>query len=91
MIENLKKYEQKSARSSSKKKPKWITEKTLKIAQERREVGTRGDHQRFRQFNAEFQREARRDRQTQLNQEYMIIEENNRKGKTRDLYKKIKN
>ena len=56
----------------------------------RREVKSKGEKERYKHLNAEFQRRARRDKKPFLNDEYKEIEENNRMGKTRDLFKKIR-
>lgn len=77
-------------RVRTKKRPTWLSENTLRIAQQRRAAKTKNDKQRFKHLNAEFQRKARKDRQKQLNKECMVIEENNKKGKTRDLLKKVR-
>ena len=67
------------------KKAKWLFEEGLQIAVKRREVKGKGENQRYTHLNAEFQRITRRDKKTFLSKE---IEENNRMGKTRDLFKK---
>ena len=72
------------------KKAKWSSEETLQIAEERREARGRGDRERYTQLNAEFQRIARRDKKAFLNEQCKEVEENNRIGKTRDLFKKIR-
>ena len=72
------------------KKAKWWSEETLQIAEERREARGRGDRERYTQLNAEFQRIARRDKKAFLNEQCKEVEENNRIGKTRDLFKKIR-
>ena len=69
------------------KKAKWLFEEALQIAMKRREVKDKGEKERYTHLNAEFQRIARRDKKAFLSEE---IEENNRMGKTRDLFKKIK-
>ncbi|CAF5074997.1 unnamed protein product, partial [Rotaria magnacalcarata] len=71
------------------KKAKWLTADTLKIAEERRNAKGSEDKERFSRLNAEFQRRARRDREKHINDQCQQIEDNNRKGKTRDLFKKI--
>ena len=73
------------------KKAKWLSEKTLQIAEERREVKGNGDKERNTHLNAEFQRIARRDTKAFLSDQYKEIEEDNRMGKTRDHFKKIRN
>ena len=60
----------------------------LKIAEERREAKGKGERERHTQLNAKFQRTARRDKKAFFNEQCKEIEENNRKGKTRDLFKK---
>ena len=72
-----------------KKKSKWLSGKALQIAVERREVKSKGDKERYKHLNAEFQRIARRDKKAFLSDQCKEIEENNRLGKTRDLFKKI--
>ncbi|KAF7248270.1 Cytoplasmic polyadenylation element-binding protein 2 [Varanus komodoensis] len=71
------------------KKAKWLSEEALQIAEERREAKGKGEKERYTQLNAEFQRTARRDKNAFLNEQCKEIEENNRAGKTRDLFKKI--
>ena len=72
------------------KKAKWLSEEALKIAQERRVTKGKGEKERYNHLNAEFQRIARRDKKTLLSDQCKEIEENNRKGETRDLVKKIR-
>ena len=72
------------------KKAKWLSGETLQIAVKRREVKSKREKERYKHLNAEFQRRARRDKKPFLNDEYKEIEENNRMGKTRDLFKKIR-
>ena len=72
------------------KKEKWLSEEALQIAVKRREVKSKGEKLRYKQLNAEFQRIARRDKKAFLSDECKEIEENNRVGKTRDLFKKIR-
>ena len=72
------------------KKAKWLSEETLQIAEERREAKGKGEKERYTHLNAEFQRIARRDKKTFLSDQCKEIEENNRIGKTRDLFKKIR-
>ena len=71
------------------KKAKWLSEEALQIAVERREVKSKGGKERYKHLNAEFQRIARRDKKALLSNQCKEIEENNRMGKTRDLFKKI--
>ena len=70
-------------------KTKWLSEEALQIAVKRREVKSKGEKERYKHFNAEFQRIARRDKKAFLSDQCKEIEENNRMGKTRDLFKKI--
>ena len=72
------------------KKAKWLSEEALQTAMKRREVKDKGEKERYTQLNAEFQRMARRDRKAFLCDQCKEIEENNRMGKTRDLFKKIR-
>ena len=72
------------------KKAKWLSEETLQIAVKRREAKSKGEKERYKHLNAEFQRVARRDKKAFLSDQCKEIEENNRMGKTRDLFKKIK-
>ena len=72
------------------KKAKWLSEEALQIAEKRREAKVNGERGRFTQLNAEFQRLARRDKKDFLNEQCKEIEENNRMGKTRDLFKKTR-
>ena len=71
------------------KKAKWLSEEALQIAVKRREVNSKGEKERYKHLNAEFQRIVRRDKKAFLSNQCKEIEENNRKGKTRDLFKKI--
>ena len=71
------------------KKEKWLYEEVLQIAVKRREAKSKGDKERYTHLNAEFQRIARRDKKAFLSDQCKEIEENNRMGKTRDLFKKI--
>ena len=72
------------------KKAKWLSEEALEIAVKRREVKSKAEKERYTHLNAEFQRTARRDKKAFLCDQCKEIEENNRIGKTRDLYKKIR-
>ena len=72
------------------KKAKWLSEETLQIAVKRRKVKSKGEKGRYSYLNAEFQRIARRDKKDFLSDQCKEIEENNRMGKTRDLFKKIR-
>ena len=71
------------------KKAKWLSEEALQIAEKRRRTGKR-EKERYTHLNAEFQRIARRDKKAFLSDQCKQIEENNRMGKTRDLFKKIR-
>ena len=66
-----------------------VSEEALQIAEERREAKSKGERERYTQRNAEFQRTARRDKKASVSDQCKEIEENNRMGKTRDLFKKI--
>ena len=66
-----------------------MSEEALQLAKERKKVKGKGDRERYIQLNVEFQRTARRDKKTFLTEQCKEIEENNRMGKTRDLFKKI--
>src|SRR5574340_1257396 len=72
------------------KKEKWLSEKALQIAVKRREAKSKGEKERYKHLNAEVQRIARRDKKAFLSDQCKEIEENNRMGKTRDLFKKIR-
>ena len=72
------------------RKAKWLSEETLQIAEKIREVKGKGEKERSIHLNVEFQRIAWRDKKGFLNNQCKEIEENNRMGKTRDLFKKIK-
>ena len=71
------------------KKAKWLSEEALQIAVKRREAKSKGEKERYTHLNAEFQRIARRDKKAFLSDQCKETEENNRMGKTRDLFKKI--
>ena len=73
------------------KKAKWLSEEVLQIAEKRREVKGKGEKERYIHLNAEFQRIARRDKKAFLSDQCKEIEENNKIGKTRDLFKKMRN
>ena len=72
------------------KKAKWLSEEALQIAVKRREVKIKGEKERYKHLNAEFQRISRRDKKPFLSDQCKEIEEKNRRGKTRDLFKKIR-
>ena len=71
------------------KKAKWLSEEALQIAVKRKEVKSKGEKERYSHLNAEFQRIARRDKKAILSDQCKAVEENNRMGKTRDLFKKL--
>ena len=72
------------------KKAKWLSEEALQIPVKRREVKSKREKERYKHLNVEFQRIARRDKKAFLSDQCKEIEENNRMGKTRDLFKKIR-
>ena len=72
------------------KKAKWLSGEALQIDVKRREAKSKGEKERYKHLNAEFQRIARRDKKAILGDQCKEIEENNRMGKTRDLFKKIR-
>ena len=72
------------------KKAKWPSEEALQITVKRREMKSKGEKERYSHLNAEFQRIARRVKKAFLSEQCKEIEENNRIGKTRDLFKKIR-
>ena len=71
-------------------KAKWLSGEVLQIAVKRREGKNKGEKERYNHLNAEFQRIARRDKKAFFSNQYKEIEENNRMGKTRDLFKNIR-
>ena len=72
------------------KKAKWLSEEILQITEKRRDAKGKGEKERYKHLNAEFQRIARRDKKAFLSDQCKEIEENNRMGKTRELFKKIR-
>ena len=72
------------------KKAKWLAGEALQIAVKRREAESKGEKERYKHLNAEFQRVARRDKKDFLSDQCKEIKENNRTGKTRNLIKKIR-
>ena len=72
------------------KKAKWLSEEALQIAEKRRETKGKGEKERYIHLNAEFQRIVRRDKKALFSNQCKEIEENNRMGKTRDRFKKIR-
>ena len=79
-----------SSRKRNAKKAKWLSEDALKITEKRREGKGKGEKERYAHLNAEFQRIVRRDKKAFLSDQCKEIEENNRMGKTRDIFTKIK-
>ena len=73
------------------RKAKWLSEEALQIAVKRQEAKSKGEKERYKHLNAEFQRIARKDKKAFLSNQCKEIEEKNRMGKTRDLFKKIRN
>ena len=71
-------------------KAKWMSEEALQIAVKRREAKSKGEKERYKHLNAEFQKTARRDKKAFLSDQCKEIEENNKMGKTKDLFKKIR-
>ena len=72
------------------KKAKWLSGEALQIAVQRREAKSKGEKERYKHLNSEFQRIARRDKKAFFNYRCKEIEEKNRMGKNRDLFKKIR-
>ena len=72
------------------KKAKWLSEEALQIAEKRRKVKSKGEKEKYTHLNAEFQKITRRDMKDFLSEQGKQIEEKNRMGKTRDLFKKIR-
>ena len=72
------------------KKEKWLSEEALQIAEKRREAKGKGEKEKYTHLNAEFQRIARTDKKSFLSDQCKEMEKNNRMGKTRDLFKKIR-
>ena len=86
-------YRRQGSRPSQEKemqKAKWLSEEALQIAVKRREVKGKGEKERYTHLNTEFQRIERRDKKAFLRDQCKEIEENNRMGNTRDLFKKIR-
>ena len=71
------------------KKAEWLSGEALQIAVKRREAKSKGENERYKHLNAKFQRVARRDKKAFLSDQCKEIEENNRMGKTRDLFTKL--
>ena len=78
------------AKKNKYKKAKWLSEEALQIAVKRREAKSKGEKERYTHVNAEFQRIAKRDKKAFFSDQCKEIEENNRMGKTRVLFKKIR-
>ena len=72
------------------KKAKWLSEEALQIVEKKREAKGKGEEERYIYLNAEFQCTARREKKASLNDQWKEKEENNRMGRTRDLFKKIR-
>ena len=72
------------------KKAKWLADEALQTAVKRRKAKSKGEKERYKHLNAEFQKVARRDKKAFLSDQCKEIKENNRMGKTRDLFKKIR-
>ena len=72
------------------KKAKWLSEEALQIAENRREMKSKGERERYIHLNAEFQRITRRDKKAFLSEQFKEIEENNRMGKTKDLLNQVR-
>ena len=72
------------------KKARWLSEEALQIAVKRREAKNKGEKERYMHLNAEFPRIARRDKKAFLSDQYKEIEENSRMGKSKDLFKKVR-
>ena len=84
-------YRRQGARPSPRKrKAKWLSEEALQIAEKRRDTQGKGEKERYTHLNAEFQKIARRDKKALLSDQCKEIEESNRMGKTKDLFKKIR-
>ena len=84
-------YRRQGSRPSPRKRTaKWLSEEALQIAVKRREVKGKGEKESYTHLNTEFQRITRRDKKAFLSDQYKEIEESNRVGKTRDLFKKIR-
>ena len=73
-----------------KKKAKWLSEEALQVAEKRKEAKGKGEEERYTHLNAEFQRLTRRDKKAFFSDQCKEIDENNRMGKTRNFFRKIK-
>ena len=78
-------------RQKKSKKEKWLSEKALQIAEDQRDAKSRVERERYIQLNTEFQRIVKRDKKAFFNEQCLIIEENNKREKTRDPFRKIGN
>ena len=78
------------SKKKSCKKAKWLSEEALQTAMKKRKVKGKGEKERYTHLNAGFQRIARRDEKTFLSNHCKAVQENNRMGKTRDLFKKVR-
>ena len=85
-----KSYVKKIPKKKECKKAKWLSEEALQIAVKRREAKSKGEKERYIHLSTEFQRIARREKKAFLSDQFKEIEENNRMGKTRHLFKKIR-
>ena len=83
-------YRRQGSRPSPWKKAKWLSGEGLQIAVKRREVKSKGEKERYKHLNAEFQRIARRDKKAFLSDQCKETEEDNRMGKTSNFFKKIR-
>ena len=79
-----------TTRKRNAKKAKWLSEEALQIAVKRREAKSKGEKETYKHLNAVFERIARRDKKAFLSDQCKEIEESNRIGKTRDIFKKIR-
>ena len=79
-----------NAKKKKCKKAKWLSGEALQIAVKRREVKSKGEKERYKHLNTEFQRIARKDKKAFFSDQCKEVEGNNRMGKTRDLFKKIR-
>ena len=77
-------------RAKKKKVTIWLSEEAVNIAEKRRTAKSKGDREAVRRWNAAFQKQARKDKEANLQQQYERIEQYNRMGRTRDLFKEIK-
>ena len=82
--------DKKVPKAKRKKVTKWLSDEAVKIAEERRDVRSKGDDKEYRRLNAAFQRRARQDKEQSLKEKCRLIEESNKMGRTRDLFREIK-